>query len=234
MEGSLRFRYPVSMTPPSSTGQRPALRRDAERNRERLLDAARQAFAELGLEAPLEEIARRADVGIATLYRRFPTRSSLIEALFVDQAEAYVRASEAALAADDAWEGFAQFVERICEMQAEDRGFTDVLTATFPSAPDLEARRAEAKANAERLIERARRQGTLRDDFVVGDLIWILLANGAYLQATRDIAPDAWRRYLALILEAARADGAGRLPPPASETQLAQALSRLGQRCGGA
>lgn len=222
------------MTPSSSIGQRPALRRDAERNRRRLLDAARQAFAELGLEAPLEEIARRAGVGIATLYRRFPTRSALIEALFVEQAEEYVRASEAALAADNAWEGFARFVERICEMQAEDRGFTDVLTATFPAAPGLEARRAEARANAERLIERARMQGTLRDDFVVGDLIWILIANGAYLQATRDIAPDAWRRYVALILEAARADGAGRLPPPASERQLAQALSRLGQRCGGA
>jgi hypothetical protein len=69
---------------------------------------------------------------------------------------------------------------------------------------------------------------------VVGDLIWILVANGAYLQATRDVAPDAWRRYVALILEAARADGAGRLPPPASERQLVQALSRLGQRCGGA
>jgi AcrR family transcriptional regulator len=203
-------------------------------NRRRLVDAARQVFAELGLEAPLEEIARRAGVGIATLYRRFPTRSALIEALFVDQAEEYVRASEAALAADDAWGGFARFVERICEMQAEDRGFTDVLTATFPAAPGLEARRAEARANAERLIERAHRQGTLRDDFVVGDLIWILLANGAYLQATRDIAPDAWRRYVALILEAAGADGAGRLPPPASERQLIQALSRLGQRCGGA
>lgn len=220
------------MTPPSST--RPVLRRDAERNRQRLLDAARQVFAELGLEAPLEEIARRADVGIATLYRRFPTRSALIEALFVEQAEEYVRASEVALAADDAWEGFAQFVERICEMQAEDRGFTDVLTATFPAAPGLEARRAEAKANAERLIERARRQGTLRDDLVVGDLIWILIANGAYLQATRDIAPNAWRRYVSLILDAARAEGAGRLPPPASERQLVQALSRLGQRCGGA
>jgi AcrR family transcriptional regulator len=221
------------MTSSSSTGQRPALRRDAERNRRRLLDAARQVFADLGLEAPLEEIARRAGVGIATLYRRFPTRSALIEALFVEKAEEYVRASEAALAADDAWEGFARFVERICEMQAEDRGFTDVLTATFPAAPGLEARRAEARTNAERLIERARMQGTLRDDFVVGDLIWILIANGAYLQATRDIAPDAWRRYVALILQAARADGAGRLPPPASERQVVQALSRLGQRCGG-
>jgi hypothetical protein len=69
---------------------------------------------------------------------------------------------------------------------------------------------------------------------VVGDLIWILVANGAYLQATRDVAPDAWRRYVALILEAARADGAGRLPTPASERQLVQALSRLGRRCGGA
>src|SRR5688500_3891812 len=102
MEAGLRFRYAAPMTPPRSTGQQPALRRDAERNRRRRLNAARQVFAELGLEAPIEETARRAGVGIATLYRRFPTRSALIEALFVDQAEEYVRASEAALAADDA------------------------------------------------------------------------------------------------------------------------------------
>jgi AcrR family transcriptional regulator len=210
--------------------QRIRLRKDAERNRTRLLDAARQVFGDQGLEAPLEEIARRAGVGIGTLYRRFPTRAALIEALFEEKAAEYVRASEAALAAEDAWDGFAGFVERICEMQAEDRGFTDVLTATFPAAPGLEACRAEARANAERLIRRARRQGSLRKDFVAGDLIWILIANGAYLQATREVAPAAWRRYVALILQALHAEGTERLPPPASDSQLERALSRIGRR----
>jgi len=142
------------MTAPKARAQRARLRKDAERNRTRLLDAARQAFADQGLEAPFEEIARRAGVGIGTLYRRFPTRAALIEALFEDKAAEYVRASEAALAADDDWDGFAGFVERICEMQAKDRGFTDVLTATFPAAPGVEACRAEARANAEKLIGR--------------------------------------------------------------------------------
>src|SRR5262249_37244893 len=89
------------------------LRRDAERNRLRLLEAAREVFGERGCDASLEEIARRAGVGIGTLYRRFPTRETLIEALFAEKAYDYVRASETALAADDAWEGFAGFVERI-------------------------------------------------------------------------------------------------------------------------
>jgi AcrR family transcriptional regulator len=214
------------MTAPKAPMQRTRLRKDAERNRTRLLEAARQAFADQGLEAPFEEIARRAGVGIGTLYRRFPTRAALIEALFEDKAAEYVRASEAALAAGDAWDGFAGFVERICEMQAEDRGFTDVLTATFPAASGVEACRAEAHANAEKLIRRARRQGSLRKDFVAGDLIWILIANGAYLQATREIAPAAWRRYVALILQALHTEGTERLPPPPSDSQLVQALSR--------
>ena len=167
-------------------------------------------------------------MGIGTLYRRFPTRSALIEELFQDKAREYVRASEEALQLDDAGRGFRQFVERICEMQADDRGFTDVLSDTFRAPPGLEAHRAAARANAERLIERARRQGSLRADFVVEDLIWILIANGAYLQATRGVAPDAWRRYIALTLQAVGAEAATPLPAPAGREPLSH-LKRIGQ-----
>jgi AcrR family transcriptional regulator len=203
------------------------LRRDAERNRRSLLEAARGVFGERGCDAPFEEIARRAGVGIGTLYRRFPTREALIDALFEEKAQEYVRASQDALAAEDAWEGFAGFIERICEMQAEDRGFADVLRATFPSgsAPGVAAALADARRNSERLVVRARRQGKLRRDFAPQDFIWILIANGAYLEATRQIAPDAWRRYVALVLDAARSSNGSKLPSPPNPEQIEQMLA---------
>jgi AcrR family transcriptional regulator len=217
----------VSTSTPSE--QPGKLRRDAERNRRRLLKAAREVFEKRGCEAPLEEIARRADVGIGTLYRRFPTRETLIDALFQEKAQDYVRASEEALAADDAWEGFASFVERICEMQAQDRGFADVLTATFPpgSAPSVSGALSIAGRNSAKLVVRARRGGQLRRDFTHHDFAWILIANGAYLQATREIAPNAWRRYVALILDAARSPQSSKLPPPPTKKQLEQALHAI-------
>ena len=213
--------------------QRPTLRKDAERNRRRLLEAAREVFEEQGIEAPLEEIARRADVGIATLYRRFPTRSSLIEALFEDKAREYARVSKLALEHDDAWEGLAGFIRRICEMQAEDRGFCGVLQATFPSAPELQVYMGQARRNTEKLAARARREGKVRADFAATDVFWILVANGSYLEATRDIAPRGWRRYLALILDSIRVQDAAKLPPPPTGKQVGRAVERIGRRAAG-
>jgi AcrR family transcriptional regulator len=111
------------------------MRADARRNHERLLEAARDVFVEQGPGASLEEIARRAEVGIATLYRRFPTRDVLIAASFAPLMAAYAEAVDEALQAPDAWTGFARFLERVCAMQAADRGVRDVLTLTFPMAP---------------------------------------------------------------------------------------------------
>jgi AcrR family transcriptional regulator len=101
------------------------LRADAERNREAILGAARQVFAEQGLEAPLEVIALRAGVGIATLYRRFPRRDQLVAAAFIDKVGQYAQAAEQGLAVSDPWAGFTAFVERICDLQAADRGLRE-------------------------------------------------------------------------------------------------------------
>ena len=123
--------------PPAAGGR--ALRADAERNRERVLDAAREVFAEHGLDASTNEIARRAGVGVATLFRRFPTRDDLIAAVFADKMTAYADAIDDALADPDPWHGFCGYIERVCQMQADDRGFADVLTMTFPTAKAFEA-----------------------------------------------------------------------------------------------
>jgi AcrR family transcriptional regulator len=217
----------------AATAPTSGLRRDAARNRARLLEAARKTFRGKGIEAPLEEVARLAGVGIATLYRRFPTREALVEALFEDKWLEYVAAAEQALEANDPWQGFRSYIERICTMQAEDRGFTDVLTTTFPSAKAVEASREQARRKAVEVIRRAQDAGALRPDFVIEDVPFILIANGAYLEATRGIAPDAWKRYVALLLDALRSDRAGPLPPPPTRPQIDEAMravSRIRRR----
>ena len=209
--------------------ERPRLRADAKRNRARVVAAARQVFAERGQDAPMEEIARRAGVGVATLYRRFPTRADLIAGAFEAKMAAYAEAVEQALAEPDAWAGFRGYVERVCAMQAADRGFTDVLTMTFPAATGFEAQRARAYHGFVELIARAKASGRLRADFVPEDLVILLMANAGVVTATGDAAPDAWRRLVAYMVEAFAAEPARPLPPPPTPAAVYRALLRLHQ-----
>ena len=208
------------------SGPRP-LRVDAERNRGRILEAAQAAFAEHGLDVPLEGVAEHAGVGIATLYRRFPTRDDLIAACFERRVAEYARLAEEALEAPDAWTGFCTYVEQICAMQAADRGLKDVLTRTFPNARALEAHRTRGYALSVRLIERARAEGALRADLVPEDLVLLLLANAGVVQGAGESAPEAWRRFVGLWLDGCRIEGAGPLPPPPTPRQVMRAMRRL-------
>jgi AcrR family transcriptional regulator len=140
----------------------PPLRRDAERNRERIITAARRVFAAGGLDASMASVARAADVGIATLFRRFPTREDLINAVFADTMSAYVGAVTTALADPDPWHGFTAYIHAVCAMQAADRGFAEVLAMTFPAATQLEDQRQRAYRGFLRLIARAKHTGRLR------------------------------------------------------------------------
>lgn len=206
------------------------MRADAERNRERVLHAAREVFAEQGLDASTNEIARRAGVGVATLFRRFPTRDDLVGAVFADKMAAYVEAIDAALADADAWKGFCGFIERVCEMQADDRGFADVLALTFPTAKALEAERNRAARALTELIERAQATGRLRQDFVHQDVPLILMANAGVVTATRDAAPDAWRRLVGYLLQAFAAEASAPLPKPPTRRQMFRTMVRLSNR----
>jgi AcrR family transcriptional regulator len=203
------------------------LRADAERNRERLLAAAREVFAEQGLQAPMAEVARRAGVGVATLFRRFPSRDELITATFAAKMTAYADTIDEALGDPDAWNGFCRYVERVCAMQADDRGFTDVLTMTFPTAKAFEAERNRAGQAFGELVERAKASGRLRADFVHQDLPLILMANAGVVAATADAAPDAWRRLVGYLLQAFAAEAAEPLPEPPTPRQVYRALMRL-------
>jgi AcrR family transcriptional regulator len=206
------------------------MRADAERNRERVLDAAREVFAEQGLDASTNEVARRAGVGIATLFRRFPTREELVEAVFAGKMSAYTAAIEDALADPDPWHGFCGYIERVCRMQADDRGFADVLTMTFPTAKGLEEERNRAGHALTELLERAKATGRLRADFAHQDVPLILMANAGVVTATRHAAPDAWRRLVGYLIQAFAAEAAQPLPDPPTRTQMYRALLRLSDR----
>src|ERR1700743_1904798 len=106
------------------------LRRDAERNRQRILDAARELFAEEGLGVTLNDIAHHAGVGVGTVYRRFPEKTVLIEELFEQRLEDLVTLAAAALDDPDAWSGLKTFLRHALELQANDRGVKDLITAS--------------------------------------------------------------------------------------------------------
>ena len=219
--------------PVGADGAPRRLRVDAERNRVALLTAAREVFAEQGLEAPLEEIALRAGVGIATLYRRFPTRGQLVAAALVDKIAQYAEAAEQALAIPDPWAGFASFVERICELQADDRGLSDLLSMTLPTDDRIEQLRKIANQRVARLVARAKATGQLRQEFVAEDLLVLLVANASVVHVTRQDAPEAWRRFVALMLDAfGQTRESSALPEPPTRAQMTGAMLRLATERG--
>jgi len=205
----------------------PGLRVDAERNRQRIVAAAREAFAELGLDVPMDEVARRAGVGVGTLYRRYPTRADLVAAAFEQKMSAYAEAARAALAEPDSWRGFCDYVERVCAMQAEDRGFTLVLTMSFPTAKRFEAERDRSFADFLTLIDRAKATGRLRADFVAEDMVMFLMANAGVLTATADAAPETSRRLVAYFVQACAATAAQPLPDPPAPRRMYRAMLRF-------
>ena len=200
------------------------LRADAERNRDRILAAARHLYAREGLGVSMATIAREAGVGKATLSRRFATRDDLIAAVFTDRMDAYATAVATALADPDPWHGFTGYVHAVCAMQAADRGFAEVLTMTFPNAKSLEARRTQAYNDFLELITRAKATGHLRDDFTDRDMPILLMANAGVIAATQDAAPDTWQRLVGQLLRSYATPGAPL--PPLPDAPTARALYR--------
>ncbi len=188
------------------------LRSDARHNRERLVEAASGLFAEVGLDVPLEAIARAAGVSIGTLYNRFPAREQLLEAVFVNRLESVVALVEAALADDDPWRGLVGYLTSVCELQSADRGFNDLAARGFAGPPAVDALHRTARARMAELLDRAKRAGVLRRDLAVEDLAFVVWGTSRTIELTADAAPDAWRRHLGLLLDGFRADGAH--PPP--------------------
>jgi AcrR family transcriptional regulator len=169
-------------------------------NRGRILDAARAVFAADGLDAPVRKIARRAEVGPATVYRHFPTKLTLATEVFAEQQLAWRSVLDNGIADPDPWHGFRLAVTQMCELQAHDLGFTAAFKSTFPTALDFASLRASSLATAAELIRRARQTGHLRPDVDLSDLLLMITAN-AGIRA--NIA--ASRRFATLMIRAVSA-----------------------------
>jgi AcrR family transcriptional regulator len=190
------------------------LRADAARNRTRVLDAARTAFAEAGLDVGVEEIARRAGVGKGTLYRRFPTKEALVRAIFADILVVVQRLADEAGAEADAGAAFARFLNEAARMQASNQGFYDVVAQRMGAAALTDDQRRSFIEAVARPLERAQACGAVRDDLVPEDVLVTLRMVGAATRPAPDGSPmdDHWPRYLGLLLDALRPGAATPLP----------------------
>jgi AcrR family transcriptional regulator len=210
------------------TPETPVLRADARRNRESLVTAARAVFAERGLGAPLEEVARRAGVSIGTLYNRFGTRADLVDAVYTDRVEETVRSAERAAEADDPWQGLVEHLVFIAQVQASDRGFEDVCVYSFPPGSAIEGAKVRGHTAFVALVENAQHAGALRNDISVADLGLLLWSVVRATEGIRSSAPDAWRRHLGVLLDGLRAQAAH----PVSGQPLDQDLVRQAMTFG--
>ena len=188
------------------------LRADAARNAERILRAARDAYGELGPDAPVEAIARRAGVGERTLYRRFPTKGDLIRAA-LDQsiAEDLTPAIEDARRADDPLRGLAQLIDAAISLGAREHNLLTAARRAGSLTPDISTSLYEA---LNELARRGQQTGLVRADLVSDDLPRLIAMLHSVL-FTMDSAGDGWRRYVALILDAITINERQPLPPAA-------------------
>ncbi|GAB2817721.1 TetR/AcrR family transcriptional regulator [Actinocorallia aurea] len=179
------------------------LRKDAARNRARVLAAARTLFAERGMDTTLEEVARTAGVGIGTVYRRFPTREDLVDAVFALRHEELRRLAAEALAEPDPWTALELFLQRFSDEHLTDRGLRELLLA--PGDDDRLTRvLGDLTPPVELLLERAKQAGAVRADLGTGDLALLLMAVATIAEHTRHAPGRPWLRYHTLVLEGLR------------------------------
>jgi AcrR family transcriptional regulator len=185
------------------------LRADARRNRERILAAAAEVFGEQGADAQMDDVARRAGVGVGTVYRHFPNKDVLMGELVTEKFTSFAEHAREALAEDDAWEGFCGLLYRTGEHMAENAALQDALRTTSAAFEYAEPARREMDKALEQLIKRAQREGALRKDFKVEELGMLM---GGLCASMNGPFPDQqdWRRHLQILLDGLRAQPAAR------------------------
>jgi AcrR family transcriptional regulator len=177
------------------------LRADARRNREKVMTAARAAFAEHGSEAQMDDVARRAMVGVGTVYRHFPTKEALLVALLVDTFAGIAERARPALEHDDPWEAFTRLMWDAGESLAGDRALAEAMQADLSMEPcpgQLELGDITAE-----LMARAQADGSMRPDAVLDDVPMLMCGIGA-ANSRKHAFADAWRRHLAIMLDGLR------------------------------
>jgi AcrR family transcriptional regulator len=204
--------------------QRP-LRSDAERNRRLVLEAAAEAFAEEGFDVGMAEIARRAGVGNATVFRRFASKDALIEAIFEEKIGELLAGAARAAEIDDPWDALVDLLETTAALQARDRGFFQATEQFLLRHPDLLRRHRPIVEAVGPLVTRAQEAGVVRDDVTTLDILGLVKGSVACLPPSRNLRDDGWRRYLSIMLDALRPEAATPLPvPPFTYEEMEAAL----------
>jgi AcrR family transcriptional regulator len=221
--------------PALSAGERP-LRRDAERNRQRILAAASEVFTERGLDATLDDVARAAGVGVGTVYRRFPDKESLVAALFRERIDALVAVAEQACAVPDPWLGLVSYLEFTAGALASDLGLRQLMMYATYDREQVRYASDRMRPVVTRLVERAQASGELRTDFRPSDMKMIAYMLCSVAEYAAVISPEVWRRYLTLLIDGLRParDGVTSLPVPAPTADDLGELMRDGARRRGA
>ncbi|GAB3681151.1 TetR/AcrR family transcriptional regulator [Actinocorallia lasiicapitis] len=196
-----------------SSDTRP-LRADAERNRRRVLNAAAELFAEQGLEVTLDDIARHAGVGVGTVYRRFANREALVDELFEEKLVQLVTIAEQALTEPDPWLALSGFLTGMCTAQAGDRGLREIVLGGSHGSDRVRRTRERLMPIGRTLIERAQAAGVVRADLNVTDMPIIAFTIATVADYTGAIAPEAWRRQLAFVLDGLRTPEPAELTAP--------------------
>jgi AcrR family transcriptional regulator len=185
------------------------LRKDAARNRQRLLDAATELFATRGLDVTLNDIAHHAGVGVGTAYRRFANKEELIDALFEVQLDVMAQMATEALEDADAWRAMVRFFEQSLRMQLEDRGLTELLNHARIGHEKVNQMRTRIAPLINAIVDRARQAGVVRPDVAGTDFIFMQLGLSAIMDKTRGVAPDLYLRNFRIFLDGLRVDHAG-------------------------
>lgn len=202
---------PGQITPPG--GEQP-LRADARRNREAVLEAARERFRKCGIDCQMEDIARSAGVGVGTVYRHFQTKGDLIAALVTDRFQRLAERATDALAEDDPWEAFCDLMRFAAELQVRDRGLSEFLSLQ-PQLAQHEAVESGLAGTTAELIVQAQRAGGMRADAVVEDVPTLICGLGAVTAGAAGSMPNLnWERFVEIMLDGLRAPGVNELPPP--------------------
>lgn len=180
------------------------LRADAERNRQRLLAAAKELFATRGLDVTLDDVARHAGVGTGTAYRRFANKDELIDALMVDRIGELATLAEECLEEPDPWIGLRSYFDRALALQASDRGLKEVLFSSGRGRERSNQARLKIAPVVTKLVRRAKEAGVVRQDMETSDVPVINFMVNTIVDFSRDIEPDLYQRYLAIVLDGLR------------------------------
>lgn len=202
------------------------MRADAQRNRAAALAAAEAVYAEQGVDVSLNEIARRAGIGNATLYRHFPTQELLLSAVYTGHLERYCIIAEEAARAEDPVTALRDCVVSTCALQATNRGLADLLASLRPLSPHVENLRARHHRAITAVFTRAVRSGMVRVDASPADLAVLLIANAGLIHRTVEDAPGASARLVALWLAGLVSPDIPVDVPPPTDRQMRRVLHR--------